>query len=602
MSLSSDLISKFVEITNDKPESKKETIVYGTIVLNDGSKYVKMDGSDLLTPISSTTDVEDGERVTVMIKDHSAIVTGNISSPSARTSTVQALEGRVTTAETLIADKASIKDLESETARIDILTADNVSIKERLTASEADIDNLEADNVTINQTLTAQSANIETLNTTKLSVQDATATYATINNLNATNAEIHNLEADYGDFVELTTNNFSSVNANITNLEAKKIDTVTANATYANIDFSNIGTAAIEKFFAKSGLIENVIVGDGTVTGNLVGVTIKGDLIEGGTVVADKLVIQGEDGLYYKLNTNGATTSTEQTEYNSLNGSIITAKSITATQISVKDLVAFDATIGGFKITDNSIYSGAKESVDNTTSGIYMDKDGQIAFGDSKNYIKLYKDTDGVYKLTISAQNINIGTNGKNVEEAITEVKNTVDNVKSDSDANAIRVSDAQLAIDSLKTTISTLVTGQNGESLMTQTENGWTFSMASVLNNLNSANQSIANFENDLSIANNAIDILNGNVSDLSEYTNYIKFSVDEGAPCIILGETDSNFKVVITNTNIRFMEGSSIPAYISNQALNIGDAVINGELRQGGFAWVARSNGNYGLVWKGV
>lgn len=602
MSLSSDLISKFVEITNDKPESKKETIVYGTIVLNDGSKYVKMDGSDLLTPISSTTDVEDGERVTVMIKDHSAIVTGNISSPSARTSTVQALEGRVTTAETLIADKASIKDLESETARIDTLTADNASIKERLTASEADIDNLEAENVTINQTLTAQSANIETLNTTKLSVQDATATYATIANLNATNAEIHNLEADYGDFVELTTNNFSSVNANITNLEAKKIDTVTANATYANIDFSNIGTAAIEKFFAKSGLIENVIVGDGTVTGNLVGVTIKGDLIEGGTVVADKLVIQGEDGLYYKLNTNGATTSTEQTEYNSLNGSIITAKSITATQISVKDLVAFDATIGGFKITDNSIYSGVKESVDNTTSGIYMDNDGQIAFGDSKNYIKLYKDTDGAYKLTISAQNIKIGTNGKNVEEAITEVKNTVDNVKSDSDANAIRVSDAQLAIDSLKTTISTLVTGQNGESLMTQTENGWTFSMASVLNTLNSANQSIANFENDLSIANNAIDILNGNVSDLSEYTNYIKFSVDEGAPCIILGETDSNFKVVITNTNIRFMEGSSIPAYISNQALNIGDAVINGELRQGGFAWVARSNGNYGLVWKGV
>ena len=311
MSLSSDLISKFVEITNDKPESKKETIVYGTIVLNDGSKYVKMDGSDLLTPISSTTDVEDGERVTVMIKDHSAIVTGNISSPSARTSTVQALEGRVTTAETLIADKASIKDLESETARIDTLTADNVTIKERLSASEADIDDLEVENVTINQTLTAQSANIETLNTTKLSVQDATATYATIANLNATNAEIHNLEADYGDFVELTTNNFSSVNANITNLEAKKIDTVTANATYANIDFSNIGTAAIEKFFAKSGLIENVIVGDGTITGNLVGVTIKGDLIEGGTVVADKLVIQGEDGLYYKLNTNGATTSTE---------------------------------------------------------------------------------------------------------------------------------------------------------------------------------------------------------------------------------------------------------------------------------------------------
>ena len=62
---------------------------------------------------------------------------------------------------------------------------------------------------------------------------------------------------------------------------------------YASIDFSNIGIAAMEKFYSESGLIKNVVVGDQTITGELVGVTIKGDLIEGNTIKADKLVIKG---------------------------------------------------------------------------------------------------------------------------------------------------------------------------------------------------------------------------------------------------------------------------------------------------------------------
>lgn len=55
--------------------------------------------------------------------------------------------------------------------------------------------------------------------------------------------------------------------------------------------------------------------------------------------------MKGNDGLYYKLNTDGNTVSSEQTAYNSINGSIITAKSIAAEKIAVNDLVAFGATI-----------------------------------------------------------------------------------------------------------------------------------------------------------------------------------------------------------------------------------------------------------------
>ena len=66
------------------------------------------------------------------------------------------------------------------------------------------------------------------------------------------------------------------------------MDATSADIKYANIDFANIGKAAIENFFATSGLIKNVTVGDQTVTGELVGVTIRGDLIEGNTIAAEK--------------------------------------------------------------------------------------------------------------------------------------------------------------------------------------------------------------------------------------------------------------------------------------------------------------------------
>lgn len=92
MNLSSDLITQLVKVTGKtaKP-TKTETTVYGTIREYDGAKYVQLDGSDLLTPVSTTTDMLDGERVTVMIKNHAATVTGNITSPAARTDDVLTL-------------------------------------------------------------------------------------------------------------------------------------------------------------------------------------------------------------------------------------------------------------------------------------------------------------------------------------------------------------------------------------------------------------------------------------------------------------------------------------------------------------------------------
>jgi len=433
MALTSDLISQFVKVTRDEVEVKQASIVYGTIVVNEGKKYVQLDGSDLLTPISATTEAENGERVTVMIKNHEATVTGNISSPSARGESVLEIGNRITEAEILIADKVSTKVFDAQVGRIDELTADNVLIKEQLVASSAVIDELKAKDVEITGTLEAQAASIESLDTHKLSATDADLKYATIEGLEATDATIRNLQGDYAEFVDLTTKDLEAVNADIKNLDTEKLSAEDADLKYANIDFSNIDKAAMEYFYANSGLIEDVVVGEGTITGHLVGVTIKGDLIEAGTLVADKLVIKGEDGIYYKLNTEGGVTAseevTEEQLQNGLHGSVILAQSITADRINVTDLVAFDATIGGFNITDNSLYSGVKESADNTTRGVYLDSEGQFVVGDSDSYLKYYKDSDGKYKLEISASSVSITTSGTTVEKLMEDAQAAVDKV-----------------------------------------------------------------------------------------------------------------------------------------------------------------------------
>lgn len=507
MALSTDLISQFVKVTKDETKDNKGSTVYGEVVKHNGKDYVKIDGSDLLTPVSSASIVVDnGERASILIKDHTATITGNVTSPAGTDKSVQNVSQKVTELYSVVAEKATFEQLEAEKARIDNLVADNVTIKEQLTADSADIRDLKAKDVTIEGKLTAAEANIENLETKKLDASVADIKYATVENLEATNADVHNLnvdygefkkataedltakqaiieklktdkldtseaeikyatienlnaesakigslQADYGEFKKATVEDLTTQNADIEKLKTDKLDAANAAITYATIDFANINQAAVQKLFSDSGIIKDLVVSEGKITGELVGVTIKGDLIEGGTVVADKLVVKGENGLYYKLNTDGVTTEAEQTDYNSLNGQVIAAKSITATKIAVDDLVAFGATIGGFNITDSAIYSGAKGGVDSGIQGVYLDKTGQMAIGDGNNYLKYYKDQNGVYKLEISAASVKFGSSSKNLENVVSDIQDKANTAEQNSSNALNKANSASDKVDDLQ-------------------------------------------------------------------------------------------------------------------------------------------------------
>lgn len=476
MGLSNDLVSQFVKAVNPENSKPKETTAYGTIKVSDGKTYVTLDGSTMDTPISSTTDAKHGDRVMVLIKDHSAVVTGNLTKPSINeNSEIKNRDEttiKISELGIVLADKVNTKELNAETARIDTLYADVLEVEEvevdgELKAKSAKIDKLEGGQAEFDKVKT------DVLEVTFVEVDgNLVAKSAKIETLEATDADFRKVESDYGVFKILTTGNFEAVNADIENLDTSKLS-----ADFANINFAELNTAEIKKLYAASGLITDVTADEVTTT-YLVGVTIKGDLIEAGTLKADQLVVRGTDGNYYKLNTDfSGLESVEPMPEDAVHGSVIVAKSLTAEKINVSDLVAFGATIGGFMIRGDAvdeetgevipgaIHSVDKPSIDATTRGSYLDSAGQFSFGDNINYIKYYKTTDEngneVYKLAISADSITFGQSGKTAED----IANLADRIKmgsyTDPDTGETKPSielDEEFGEDKLQLTNETMV------------------------------------------------------------------------------------------------------------------------------------------------
>ena len=409
--LSRNIIKRYVQVASPEKITSNSETVYGTVVNEGETLYVKIDGSNILTPVSSTIDIKADDRVLVLVKNHEATVIGSPSSPTARLEELNNLGTEVTKFKAV-----ATSDLIAARADIDKLKANDVDITGRLTASEGYIDNLTTENTNIKGQLNAYKADIE-----NLSADHADFKKATAKDFKAVNASIENLNTKNAT-IEGTLN---AHNASIDNLTTTAFDAETGNVKFAAIDFATLGEASIRNPFTKSGMIEHLTIKEANTTGALVAVTIKGDLIDANTLKAETLILRGDDGLYHKINlVAGTFTETEVIPDDKIHGSVIAANSITANQIYVTDLSAFGAKIGGFVIDDDSIHSNLKDSVNNLSQGIFLNSDGLMSVGDESNYIKFYEDeTDESkkYKLEISADSIkfNVGNDSKTMSDLV---------------------------------------------------------------------------------------------------------------------------------------------------------------------------------------
>ena len=269
MGLSSELASQFAKVTNDSSRNTNGTKLYGTIAMLGEVPHVKLDGTEELTPISRTVEVAEGDRVEVMIANHSATVTGNLTDPSIGIMRAGNLESKITqTAEQI---QLQVSDLEknldskitqtateirSEVTDLDgrfsenITTVENgirndmtnslASMSDTLTGLSNDLSGLEE---STNSSISTINASIETL-TFNVSDLDSKITQTATEIRSEVSAEVTDLNAT---IVNTETGIRDTINVEVANLDSKITQTATSIQSEVSAKFETVD-GEIEKF------------------------------------------------------------------------------------------------------------------------------------------------------------------------------------------------------------------------------------------------------------------------------------------------------------------------------------------------------------------
>lgn len=233
----------------------------------------------------------------------------------------------------LTANEAYITNLIAETAKLGYVTADEVNSQigqfGYLTADSATIKSLQAQDVEITGSLSALYGQFNTLN----------AKAITTDNLSAKTAELGYMTAEQADLK------------------------------YADIKLGNIETADIGLLFANVGLIDRATIIDGHVTGFLDAVEVNADKITAGTLVTDRLVIRDSadptKSIIYEI--NNISGALQAVQGNTLNGEVLTDRTINAAKIIAKSITASELDVE--KIFANSAVLNTIFAQDITATG-----------------------------------------------------------------------------------------------------------------------------------------------------------------------------------------------------------------------------------------
>ena len=371
MNLQTELIKEFAEVVHDVSGNKQrlsDNIVYGTLSKEGAHNYVKIDGSDLLTPVVVAASADSGDRVGVIIKNHTAIAGFNFSSPSVNTRTMENLVSTVNgkfdridatyiTAEKANLTFATIQSLEAVDGKFDnldtkFLTVESAKLQyatvEKLNATDAKVGSISGDFANFKngefstlkakqasfesattENFKATNAKVDNLESTSLKASEAEIKYATIESLNATNAKVKNLDATTlkaadakltyatieslnalkGDITDLNVGNLTARVATIEGAYISKTETKQLLAGYADIKLANVA----------AGAIGSALIGDGAITDAKIA-SVSANKLTAGTIDASKINVTN-------INADNLTVGT-------INGQRIGDKSIDLTKLS----------------------------------------------------------------------------------------------------------------------------------------------------------------------------------------------------------------------------------------------------------------------------
>lgn len=249
----------------------------------------------------------------------------------------------------------------------------------------------------------------------KVSVNYLEANYATITELDAVSARIDKIVTS-----EVTVNYLEANYAKVKDVEAN----------FATIDLANVKDASIKSAMIDAGAVKTVQIADGSITDAKI-VELTANKITAGTLSVERLELVGStSSIVYALNNSGElvsenvntldgevltdrtitadklvansitaneiasktitaneilanTITSAELAAGSVTADILAAGSVTAEKISVTDLSALNATIGGFTIGNKYLANGTT-TLGTTEKSVYVGLDG-ISCG--KNFI-----------------------------------------------------------------------------------------------------------------------------------------------------------------------------------------------------------------------
>ena len=443
MDLSRNIIKKYVEVATPVEVTENDKTSFGTIVGEGDELYVKLDGSDALTPISSTIDVRDGDRVLVLIKNHEAMVLGSPTSPTARLEELRALEGDVTEFGVILADKVGTGELVAMQALIDELTASDVEITGKLEANDAKIETLEAENATINGKLDVYQADIEELEATKIDATAVEAKYATIASLEAVDLDVTNLEASYGEFTSATIERLDAYDAKIDNLDA----------TYATVEQLEVEQGRIDTLESTSLTAESAEIKN----------------LQSEVADIDTLIFGSASGT--TIQTSFANAVIAQLGNAQIKSAMI--ESLAADKIAAGDIITNNVRVlsedGKLLISDETIQisddTRVRVQIGKDASNDYSvnvwDADGKLMF--SAGGITDAAIKDAIIRDDMVSDNANIKASKLDISSLFTEINNSTETINSnkvliDTDAGTLDVAFTKMTsdIDDISDTVTT--------------------------------------------------------------------------------------------------------------------------------------------------
>lgn len=355
MELSAQLLKSFAKVVNQpSKETSKTLTIYGDLKNDKNDFYVKIDGSEEYIPTYTVVNGQTGDRVVCEIRNHSVLVTGNLSSPSATGDDVKQVSDKI---DVLEANRITTDYLEAHYAEIDFANINVAHIKQGFMESLLVSQGIIADRV-VGSEVVATNA----LTGVNIYANDITAGTLSVDRLVFRGSEqsvIYQLNNISG---ALQAENVDTINGEVITPRTITADRIVAKAiTATEINVQNlVATGLIETNRLTS---KNIVVDDLFAT----------DITAAGSIKSSNYVYTS--GIY----------STAGVKMSMATGQIISrqfAIDASGNTYFAGQLSAPTGNIGGFTIGTNSLYSGP-DNLGSNKKGVYIGTDGISSIGDN---------------------------------------------------------------------------------------------------------------------------------------------------------------------------------------------------------------------------